>query len=78
MEEPLARPDFSSMTDVEKEAFKADVVPRKEAKREQVMNCACCAGSTLEDMLGRVNSAQDSHPSDSGGRGQGTPSADHL
>ncbi|EED86935.1 hypothetical protein THAPSDRAFT_269876 [Thalassiosira pseudonana CCMP1335] len=78
MEVPPAHPDFSSMTDVEKEAFKADMVARKEAKREQMLNCACCAGSTLEDMLGRVNFAQDSRPSDSGGRGQGTPSADHL
>eukprot|EP00970_Alexandrium_tamarense_P017248 scaffold8780_cov228-Alexandrium_tamarense.AAC.4 len=52
MEEPPARPDFSSMTDVEKDALKADMMAKKEEKKEQVMNCACCADISVEELLG--------------------------
>ena len=52
MEEPPARPDLSSMTDVEKDALKADIMAKKEEKKEQVMNCACCADISVEELLG--------------------------
>ena len=55
LEERPARPDFSSMTDAEIEAFKAEMMAKKEEKKEQIMNCACCAGYTAEELLGGVN-----------------------
>ena len=55
LEERPGRPDFSSMTDAEIEAFKAEMMAKKEEKKEQIMNCACCAGYTAEELLGGVN-----------------------
>jgi hypothetical protein len=52
LEERPGRPDFSSMTDAEIEAFKAEMMAKKEEKKEQVMNCACCADISVEELLG--------------------------
>ena len=44
--------DWLDMTDEEKLAAKADMKAEVDAFKEQVLTCACCAGKTLEELVG--------------------------
>ena len=45
------RPSLEGLTEAEIAQIKEDMQAKKEEKKEQILQCACCAGFALEDMM---------------------------
>ena len=70
--------DWLDMSEEEKLAAKADMKAEVEAFKEQVLTCACCAGKTLEELVGPDNDRirfYDEETSDSSFDGEGWESS---
>ena len=70
--------DWLDMSEEEKLAAKADMKAEVDAFKEQVLTCACCAGKTLEELVGPNNDRirfYDEDTSDSSFDGEGWESS---
>ena len=65
------RPDTSGMDEDEKAEMWTEFKAKKEERRQKMLECVCCSGMSVEDILALKAEAGGSRPSGMGGSGGG-------